>query len=252
MSGSDESESRDERYERQTKEQYETLGRFVQAFELMVDAARSGCIAFTSAGSEHTRLLNVAFHHHSLTAQPLFHMWRGMIGEITRPKESEKPSKEAEEERGIMNTILAQMADEYGALVRRRNDFLHGTWRIGWAGSEQEDFSRVSVFRGKITKSGFAIADMPKDIQAMSEYVAKFESMMQMLHRATIVVQFGYSSKNNFVHDGKKWRSPDDPRAPKPGASPETPPSDQRSVQPPSSHPKPAPRQRKRGGPPQS
>lgn len=215
-------EPRNAKYERQTKEQFETLGRFVQAFELMVDAARNGCLTLAADNARHARILRVVFHYHTMTAQPLFDMWRGIVAEFARPEEDAAPSREAEEDRGVATKVLAQMADEYGRLARHRNDFLHGTWFIGWAGPADQDFSRLNVFRARITKGGFAAAEMPKDVQGMSAYINRFESMALMLQRATFVVLTRQTFSANFVFDGESWRSPDDPRAPKSATSPRT------------------------------
>mgnify|MGYP006952617247 CR=1 FL=1 len=42
MSDAERQESREDRRQRQTREQFEALGRFVQSFEQMVDATRRG------------------------------------------------------------------------------------------------------------------------------------------------------------------------------------------------------------------
>jgi hypothetical protein len=43
-------ETREERYRRQTREKFEALGRYVQAFELMVQAARQGIVLLSGGG----------------------------------------------------------------------------------------------------------------------------------------------------------------------------------------------------------
>ena len=51
------SETRDERYLRQTSELYEGLGRFVAAFELIVDAMRTQLLFVWSAGPAQNQVL---------------------------------------------------------------------------------------------------------------------------------------------------------------------------------------------------
>src|SRR5947207_2364955 len=75
-------ETRNQRYTRQTGEQFEAIGRFVQAFELMVDAVRYGLLQLTARDPKHQRLLNIVFHYKSMTASPLIDIFRAIIAEI--------------------------------------------------------------------------------------------------------------------------------------------------------------------------
>src|SRR5437588_2895972 len=74
--------------------QYEALGRFVEAFEHMVDDARCACMDIVSNLSgelehEHTHrlLLHIVFHHQIMTAKPLFEIMRAMISELLKNDE---------------------------------------------------------------------------------------------------------------------------------------------------------------------
>ena len=49
-------------YTKNTKEQYEALGRFVEAFEAMVSEVREICIELLSKDGRHRNLIEVPFH----------------------------------------------------------------------------------------------------------------------------------------------------------------------------------------------
>jgi hypothetical protein len=72
-------ETHDKKYSRQTGEQFEALGRFVQEFEQLVDAVRTTSMHLLSSNSpKQQQLVNVVLFHKSLTAQPLFEIMRGL------------------------------------------------------------------------------------------------------------------------------------------------------------------------------
>ncbi|HWN48568.1 MAG TPA: hypothetical protein VNO18_01820 [Xanthobacteraceae bacterium] len=66
-------------YEKNTKEQYEALGRFVEAFEAMVNEVRESTIALIERDRKHGRLIEIALHHHVLTAKPLYEIFRAVV-----------------------------------------------------------------------------------------------------------------------------------------------------------------------------
>jgi hypothetical protein len=71
-------------YRKNTAAQYEALGRFVEAFELIVHEARVGCINMLSYDlpGRKAKLIAVPFHHQAFTAMPLFEMFRAIMMEI--------------------------------------------------------------------------------------------------------------------------------------------------------------------------
>src|SRR5712692_4007614 len=74
----------EEAYRKNTKEQYEALGRFVEAFEAMVNEARSSSIGLLANDEDHEKLVDVAFHHPALSAKPLFEIMRTIIAELLK------------------------------------------------------------------------------------------------------------------------------------------------------------------------
>jgi hypothetical protein len=77
-----------EAYNKNTQEQYEALGRFVVAFEAMVNEVRDCSINLLLTEDEVSALVDIAFHHPVLTAKPLFEIFRALIVEFlsVRPK----------------------------------------------------------------------------------------------------------------------------------------------------------------------
>jgi hypothetical protein len=77
----------DDRYNANTKGQYEALGRFVEAFEAMVNETRSASISILSRVGAQANLLDVVFHHSALSAKPLFEIMRALVADfLKQPK----------------------------------------------------------------------------------------------------------------------------------------------------------------------
>lgn len=150
-------ETRDQRYDRQTRWQFEALGRFVQAFELMIDAIRTNCVLLASGTPKQQRLINIAFHHTSMGADALFAIMRAMFAEIVIDLDYGVPAKE----RDVVLSILQQMAKQFISIRDIRNELLHGTWQIGWSNPSDDDFSDMNVFKYKATSKGFQASDKP-------------------------------------------------------------------------------------------
>jgi len=203
-----EPDDKGKRFERQTKEHFEILGRFVQSFEHMVNAARGGCLLLTSPTPHYQRLVGMAFYHPAMTAQPLFEVWRGVIAEIRPPAPLSDETPEAKEEKVAANAILKYMAGEYSDLVRERNAIVHGTWHIGWNGSAEADSSALNLFKMNITKSGLVQADTPKDTEAMFRLISRLDALTLMIHRVTAAIIINRRLGPNFVREGNGWRVP--------------------------------------------
>jgi hypothetical protein len=58
--------SKSDAYAKNTKEQYEALGRFIEAFEMMVERTRSNCVELLERGKSHKELVTIALHHAAL------------------------------------------------------------------------------------------------------------------------------------------------------------------------------------------
>ncbi len=110
-------ETRDEKFSRQTCEQFEWIGRFVQSFELMVDAARGSALLLLRPVPQ--RMLNIVLHHSSMTAWPLFEIVQALYGEMIA--QDTFPKEQADVVRGV----LKQVAADYSDLLSQRNIVSH-------------------------------------------------------------------------------------------------------------------------------
>ena len=160
-------DERQARYEAQTREQFEALGRFVQAFEQMVHALRMGIESRLQSESPNmvhfTRML---FHHQVLTAWPLWEMFRGVIyTDISEIRPLEAPEIRA------FHDVLTKLGREVQALLSARNNILHGTPFIGWASAEQEDFSELTIMKWGVSAKGWKVTETPKSVSAVMELV---------------------------------------------------------------------------------
>lgn len=200
-------EGRDERYARQTKEHFELLGRFVQAFELVVHEVRMGCQQLTTRTPADQRLMRVVFHHYALSAQPLFDIFRALVAEFLADLNPAAPDPGLRKEREAALGVLKQVATAYQALISKRNVMLHGTWHIGWANPADNDFSELRLSKFEATKTGFAAADTPKDAEELRSLIADCERLEHLVRTLTLcIVVFGEPRVTaNFFCVGGVW-----------------------------------------------
>jgi hypothetical protein len=187
MMGQDESgemaqeQERDEKFRAQTSEQFEALGRFVGSFALLVDAVRTASYFFLSRGDpKHGQLVNVVLFHQSMTANPLFEIMRGLYAMLI----VEYPDRFKPEEVVVINSVLLYCAREYGKLANLRNDLLHGTWHIGWASPDQQDFSTMHVQKFRVGKTGYKLADgLPQSAEELRALAKRCDDLTLLLNR---------------------------------------------------------------------
>jgi hypothetical protein len=147
-----------EAYNKNTAEQYEALGRFVVAFEAMVDEARQCSVALLTTDAPVSRLNDIAFHHPALTTKPLFEILRAIIIEYLELPHVNLSPKEKEAFRGVLKTIAA----EYSELTNIRNILLHGTWFVGYSTNEDPNSENFILSKLKPTADGLAKEAAPK------------------------------------------------------------------------------------------
>src|SRR5262249_5540699 len=134
------------------KEQYEALGRFVVAFEAMVNEIRDCSISLLQTGHVSSALVDIAFHHRALTAMPLFEVFRALIIEsLGLPGTTVAP-----EDKDIFQGVLKTIASEYSKLTNIRNTLLHGTWYIGYTTNEDPNSDTFFLRKFKPASSGLA------------------------------------------------------------------------------------------------
>lgn len=146
-----------EAYNKNTKEQYEALGRFVVAFEAMVSETRDCSMALLQTEHVSSALVDVAFHHPVLTAKPLFEIFRALIIEfLNLPDIAAKPK-----DQNMFQGVLKTIASEYFELTNKRNTLLHGTWHIGYSTHEDPNSETFFLHKFKPTGGGLEKADVP-------------------------------------------------------------------------------------------
>lgn len=147
-------------YDKNTREQYEALGRFVEAFERMVHELRGISIEILQRDNDkHADLVAVPFHHYALTAKPQFEIMRALVAELLTQKFGQLSVKE----RDTFFSVLAVIAGEYSKLSEIRNNLLHGTWFIGFMSYEDPNAANFTVNKYKTTKIGLMKEEVPKD-----------------------------------------------------------------------------------------
>jgi len=194
----------DEGYAKNTKEQYEALGRFVEAFELMVNEVREICIerVCASVGSERQLLVEISFHHQVMTAKPLLDIMRAIIAEIVNVETSPYFA-----ERAVYGDLVRHIAKEYDRLHWKRNELLHGTWFIGYVSDDDPDASVFDVRKYKTTASGLMrTTGLPKSAAELLELAARCDETRTWLAHVDFCLQEGVSLGDYFREEGNDWK----------------------------------------------
>ena len=111
----------------QTKELYRAIGEFAVAFEYMNDAVWN-CVMWLlqCAGLKDQSITQILLAKH--TADPLRDLLKSLIGHMRPPNPEEEK-------------IIADLFKRHLKLTQKRNDYLHGTWFIGWGNEQTTDWS---------------------------------------------------------------------------------------------------------------
>jgi hypothetical protein len=169
----------EETLKKNTTEQYAALGRFVEAFEFVVNEVREICIERVCNGmgrSERERLVEIAFHHQGMAAKPLFDIMRAIIAEIVS-----NPSNFHYADRVAFKSLLGFIESEYSRLYSKRNELLHGTWMIGFVSQDDPDAKEFVVRKYKTTADGLTHAELPKNATELLDLVARCENIRTWL-----------------------------------------------------------------------
>lgn len=189
-------ETRSEKYDRQTKEQFEALGRFVQAYEMMIDHVRS-VAKFCVQNPQNSGMVSLIFNHSCMTAKPLWELCHAFMRQKIR--------RGGYSEADAALSILAQFNKEFADLTKLRNGMLHGTWYIGAASSKQEDFSDLHVHKFEVSKDGLTPRHLPKsagELLALVDRCDEAGNLLLILHGC---VGAGLSIAGNFIQNSEGW-----------------------------------------------
>jgi hypothetical protein len=194
-----------EAYNKNTEKQYEALGRFVVAFEGMVDEARGCALNLLKHNSPNSALLDIAFHNPALTAKPTFDIFRAIVVEhLTLTKALVSP-----EDQVAFNGVLSLISGEYNELVSLRNTLLHGTWFVGYSSREDPNAENFILEKYKPTKKGLEPESVPKhafELLALKDRCEDARSWIALVHFCVPRIDQPYDRiSERFVSIGGKW-----------------------------------------------
>ncbi len=201
--------AKEQRRDTATREQFEYLGRFVQHFELMIEAIRSSCLLICSANPNQQRIMHIVFGYQNMTARPLFDIFRAIVAETMQNPDTE--SKAADKalfakDRTVARSVFKQMSEDMRRVTDARNDIVHGTWRIGWGNTGDEDFSNISMHKAKATASGLAFVQPIRSVNELKVQIAECDRLSAIIHTIAACLMFPkLSVSRNFKYENKKW-----------------------------------------------
>jgi hypothetical protein len=141
-----------------------------------------------------------------MTARPLFTLYRAFIGEML----NDKDAKVSNEERTAILGVLKTFDSDYQAAINTRNDYLHGTWFIGWGNAEAVDFSRIFFNRFKVKNEGLVPVPGPSSVEEIEPLIVECERLKDYFLRMHGCINWhsGPRVSKNFMLDpaGKKNR----------------------------------------------
>ena len=195
---------------------YEALGRFVEAFELMVHETRSITIRFLSDKENmyHRQFIEIAFHHNCMTAKPLFEIFRAIVVQMVSAsiEAQELRRKSGRDDRQLPIAdftpsdretflgVLKTVAKEYGELTNLRNGLLHGSWFVGYDSSIDFDLHKYTV-----TKEGLARMDLPESTAQVLELCDRCNHVIPWLHKIEACLIGMYKLADQFEYSGSDW-----------------------------------------------
>jgi hypothetical protein len=183
-----------------TTEQYAALGRFVEAFEMMVNEVREICIERVCDGvgsRERERLVEIAFHNQSMTAKPLFDIMRATIAELVSA-----PTSQHYADRATFKKLLSHIETEYSHLYSKRNELLHGTWLVGYVSDIDPDAKQFVVRKYKTTADGLTRAKgLPKNAIELLDLVTRCDDARMWLSYIDHCLQDKISINDFFKQD---------------------------------------------------
>jgi hypothetical protein len=196
-------------YDTNIKEQYEALGRFVEAFEMMVHEARTSSIILLTRGEGHQRLLNIVFYNQTLSAYPIFIILSTIISEMVHDQQLCKEAGVSDSDRDVFVGVLRTITSEYNELCKKRNDLLHGTWFVGYTDADNPDASEFIVHRFDSTKRGLSPMKLEKNAGELRLLVKRCERTRDWIGLIVGCLGFagvGIKISNTFKSHEGKWK----------------------------------------------
>ena len=185
-------EERQKRYDEQTKDLYAGLGEFVASFELLIFwGLRRELISLWSGNSrELQQLVQPAVA--DLTADPILKIYQATYSTAIQQ------SGLSSEEKSEGEKILAAVCKDVREIIKTRNEIVHGTWFIGWASSEDTDFSIADGIKPTNTKGGVEHRSISRTRADFDKHIDECRRLKDLLMRIGGVVQMQRPFSTNF------------------------------------------------------
>lgn len=197
-----------------TKEQYEALGRFVEAFELLVDEVRGTCVdrvweavtndtglAYEFDSHYRKGLIEIPFHNQNMTAKPLWDIMRAIIADILS-----QPNHPSHTERSHFKSLLGFMESEYSSLYNKRNALLHGTWQIGYGSPDDVNSEKVRIKKMQTTADGLTeVKELPQYVTELSSLTDRCDNLRNWIAEINFCLWKNRPLGDHFKKDGGVW-----------------------------------------------
>jgi hypothetical protein len=197
-------------YRKNTKAQYEALGRFVEAFELMVHEARVDCINMLSydlpAGKP--KLIAIPFYHQVFSAGPLFDVFRAVLREIIDDPQYQTKHDLTKSHVEQFSGVLKAIATEYETLSNKRNNLLHGTWFVGYRGHDNPNAESFQVRKYATSADGLVAKDLPTtapELDVLRIRCEETRTWIGTVYGCLPTSNVSLSIENCFKRNGKDW-----------------------------------------------
>jgi len=189
---------RREKYLRQTNEQFAALGRYVQEFELVCFTLRHLMTSLLLQNGLRDQFLPATFlNHQSITARVLLDTACSMILHLHKCDSG-------------VTEIVNDLRRRFEKEIETRNDYLHGTWFIGWASDDQQDFAEMTGFKGTTSPAkGIGLKQLATSAAEMKARVEVLEEINDAFRRLLGCLIGKFSVKKNFVKYEGRYVSPD-------------------------------------------
>ena len=115
-------------------------------------------------------LTNILIDNRFMTAVPLIEAHDAIMTEIGFRDDP------------VQKEVLDQVSKEFHALVDERNKIVHGLWMIGWARSDDPDFSKISGHIGRPSKrEGMSFQELPMSAEEIVQLVERARKLGDLL-----------------------------------------------------------------------
>lgn len=175
-----------ETYHKNTKEQYEALGRFVEGFEAMVDEVRTCSVDIIASKLNpfQKTLIAVSFFHPGTTAKHLYDIFIALISKSLQSDFFRKDGNIEREDVPLFASVLSQVNSEYEELCKKRNGLLHGTWYVGYQDGADPDSGTFHVSRFSVGGKGLVPLPMPKTAAELQKLTARCDEVRNWIATA--------------------------------------------------------------------